>query len=38
MIRLEACLAGLIQSQPGTERRRLLYRYLTWHADDHEIP
>jgi uncharacterized protein YidB (DUF937 family) len=31
MIRLEAFLAGLIQSQPDTERRRLLHRYLIWH-------
>ena len=31
MTRLEAFLAGLIQSQPDTERRRLLHRYLIWH-------
>ena len=31
MTRLEAFLAGLIESQPGTERRRLLHRYLIWH-------
>ena len=31
MVRLEAFLAALIESQPGTERRRLLHRYLTWH-------
>jgi hypothetical protein len=31
MTRLEAFLAALIESQPGTERRRLLHTYLTWH-------
>ena len=31
MTRLEAFLAGLIESQPGTGRRRLLHRYLIWH-------
>jgi hypothetical protein len=31
MTRLEAFLAGLIDSQPGTGRRRLLHRYLIWH-------
>ena len=31
MIRLEAFLHGLLDSQPGTERRRLLHRYLIWH-------
>jgi hypothetical protein len=31
MTRLEAFLAALIDAQPGTERRRLLHRYLTWH-------
>jgi uncharacterized protein YidB (DUF937 family) len=31
MTRLEAFLAALIESQPGTERRQLLHRYLTWH-------
>ena len=31
MIRLEAFLHGLLGSQPGTERRRLLHRYLIWH-------
>ena len=31
MTRLEAFLAALIDSQPGTERRQLLHRYLIWH-------
>src|SRR5205807_9221813 len=31
MTRLEAFLAGLIESQHDTERRRLLHRYLIWH-------
>jgi hypothetical protein len=31
MTRLEAFLAGLIDSQHDTERRRLLHRYLIWH-------
>jgi hypothetical protein len=31
MTRLEAFLARLIESQHGTERRRLLHRYLIWH-------
>jgi hypothetical protein len=31
MTRLEAFLAGLIDSQPGAERRRRLHRYLIWH-------
>ena len=31
MTRLEAFLAALLDSQHGTERRRLLHRYLIWH-------
>ena len=31
MTRLEAFLNGLLDSQPGTERRRVLHRYLIWH-------
>jgi len=31
MIRLEAFLAALLDSQQDTERRRLLHRYLIWH-------
>ena len=31
MARLEAFLAALIDAQPGTGRRQLLHRYLTWH-------
>jgi len=31
MTRLEAFLAALIDSQPGTGRRQLLHRYLIWH-------
>ena len=31
MARLEAFLAGLLASQPDTERRQLLHRYLIWH-------
>ena len=31
MTRLEAFLAGLIDSQHDTQRRRLLHRYLIWH-------
>ena len=30
MVRLEAFLAGLLASQPDTERRQLLHRYLIW--------
>ena len=31
LIRLEVFLAALADSQPGTERRQLLHRYLIWH-------
>ena len=31
LTRLEAFLAGLIDSQRDTERRRLMHRYLIWH-------
>jgi hypothetical protein len=31
MVRLEAWLADLLARQHGTERRRLLHRYLIWH-------
>ena len=31
MIRLDAFLHGLLDSQPDPERRRLLHRYLIWH-------